>query len=186
MKKLFLLLILPLAISLGQSLNPKVPVYITADSLIRPTNYTTYASNDVVNDSLTSSPKILSFKWAGSKYNAGGIIVWSMLEVDTSSTTNSLFRLLLFRDTVPSVADNGAWSSSHAHNAKMIGFIDYSLETNGGTATAISQITNLIIPFQVINPNEYIYGVLLAKGAYVPKANSKFRIKLGIIRDNEL
>lgn len=177
--------ILPLllAVSFALAQEPKQSPWVTADSLIRPANATAYAVNDVVNDSLSSSNKILAFKHASKNADGSGVIVSAVMEADTANVTNPYFRLLLFKDSVASVADNAAWVPTHAYNARYIGSIDFALVSNG-TGSAIGESQNLLIPFVSAGrlAGGYIYGVLIAKGAYTPGHNGKIRVKLGILR----
>jgi len=178
---------LMLLVSIGLAQEPKNPVNIVSDSLVLPNVVADYAANDVVTDTLTSYNKILAFKYSARNAKGTGIIVSATIETDTGSTTNGSFRLILFRDTVTSAANNAAFVGAHASNAIKIGEINFSLDMNqtAGAGTAMGITEGLVIPFVASGrlANGYIYGVLIAKAAYKPKQLGKVRIKLGIIRD---
>jgi len=163
---------LMLFVSMAMAQEPKNPVNIVSDSLVRTTNVTAFAVNDVVNDSTTAYNKILAFKYAGKNAKGTGVIVSASLEVDSALTTNGSFRLLLFSDSVAVAADNAAWVPSHASNARFIGSVDFSLDMNqsAGAGAAMSYVNGLVIPFASSGrlAGGYIYGVLIAKAAYVP------------------
>ncbi len=187
MKRIFALLIILSSIVLSQT-----QVTITAiDSITRPFNYTTYAANDVVNDSTFTrmlrfkNTNIITANDSGLVVNKGGagIILSALLTVgDTANTANGNFKLLLFRDTVTNVADNAAWATGAYYNTRQIGEIDFAL-SNNGTASNYSYVTGLNIPFSCATDDRYLYGVLLAKAAFKPTVNQRIIIKLGIIRN---
>lgn len=165
---------------------------VAIDSLVRPANATAYAANDVVNDSLSSSNKFLVFKnmtikatndtFVVTSKGGGGLITSATLTTDTSNTTNGTFKLLIYKDTIPNVADNAAWVSYGVYNKYFVHDIDFSLTSNGSNA-AYAAVSNLSIPFQCTSDNIRLYGVLLAKGAYTPKINGHIIVTLGIIRN---
>ena len=178
MKNLIVLSLL--LVGLAYSQNPYYPIYVTSDSIVRPANATAYAVNDVVNDS-NSTAKRFIFPYVVKPGGRSSIILSALMEVDTANTTNATFRLLLFTDTVGTVADNAAWTPAHANNDLYVGAIDFSLASNG-TGTAMGESFGLNIPFHKTEGDARLYGVLLAKGAYTPKHLGKVRIKLGILR----
>lgn len=165
---------------------------IAADSLVRPPNGTQYTANDVVNDSTTASNKILIFQTTSINSSGtgvvvnkgmGGIITGAVLTAgDSANTANGNFKLLLFRDTIPSSADNAAWATSAYFNALFLGEIDFAL-TNNGTTQNYSDVTGLSKAFQCASDDTKIYGVLLAKAAFTPAFRQKFIIKLFIVRN---
>jgi hypothetical protein len=102
--------------------------------------------------------------------------------VDTVNIANGTFRLYLFSDTVVSYADNSAWVATTRSNEKSLGYIDYTLTTNG-SGSAIAQVNTLSIPFTTSVANQYIYGVLIARAAYKAENAGKIKVKLGIERE---
>jgi hypothetical protein len=207
MKTLILLFLL---VGLTFSQNTSKKFVIVEDSIQRlrdsSTAANTYAADDVINDSTsyrfsrdsinssgayvttltdtTLAPKRkFRFKYAATQTKGSGAIYSSTLIIaDTVNIANGTMRLYLFTDTVLSYADNAAWVATTQSNEKCIGYIDYTLTTNGSGA-AIAQVNNLFIPFTTSVKDQYIYGVLVARAAYKAKIAGKIKVKLGIERE---
>jgi len=179
MKKLIALVFVLIGVVTAQT-NNDFAIYTSADSIVRPANATQYQVNDVVNDT-ASTAQLFEFTNVLRPSGRGSVILSSLLEVDTANIANGTFKLLLFSDSVGTVADNVAWSPSHANNDKYVGSIDYSLASNG-TGVAMAEPSGINIPVYQNGKKNVLYGVLIAKGQYTPKFNGKVRVKLGLLR----
>ena len=171
MKRALLLVVLVASVSYGQ-------IRVLTSTLIRPTNATTYASGDAMKD---TSGKIQSFTYSATPQGGEGFICAARIWADTANVTNAQFRLYLYNDstgiTIP--ADNAAFITAYANRAKGIGYIDFSLQMETGANTgAMDFQSNLNIPFKTKTLSSKLYGILLAKGAYVPKNGGAIYMEL--------
>ena len=177
MKKLLLLLCLPVALS------AQTFVYMDTLSFVRPASPTAYAAGDIV--TAVADSAILNFTKPGS-YPGHSYIVGASLVVDTPSTAGS-FRLWLYRSSsdYSKIGDNGAYVSPYnALRTALIGYIDFTLTAQGVGASSGGNGTveaNLNIPF-TSTAGAGIYGVLTATSAYTPKHSGRVHLALRIQR----
>ena len=194
MKRLLFSFILGLsfvAIVSGQTRNPTNYWAYTdtvSFTITRPSNATTYAANDVVT---TTDTTFVKFTPVNRNLGGGGLIFAALLEADTANVANATFRLYVFRDTSSSqgaaisrIGDNAAFTWLTDYRYKLVGTIDFSLSTAGtGSTSAYSYISGFTNPFITNINSRYLYGQLVATGAYQPKNGGKFYIKLWILKD---
>jgi len=143
----------------------------------RPADTTAYAIDDVVGNS-TSLPEILVFSNMTTKIGASGYIVKARLEASSATVTDATFRLYLYNQRVAAINDNAAKTRLFANREKQVGHIDFALATEGtGSDCAFSVLLDVNIPFTTLYSN-VLYGVLVAKAAYIPTSGERFFIEL--------
>lgn len=136
---------------------------------VRPANTTQYAAADVVGDG-----RVLVFPNMASKNGGSGFIVKARMESNDVTTTAAIFRLYLYSAPPVAIADNAAKTKLWADRDKELGYIDFSLSTDGtGSDAAADTQTNVNLPFVAGADTTSIYGVLMAQAAYQPAGNSK-------------
>lgn len=162
--------------------NRPVTKLITA-SYTRPADTTTYAAGDVVADS-TSAATILTFSSIARAAGLGGVIQHAQLIDSAAQTTKPDFELYLF-DTAPTMQnDNAAWAPSDSEMEKCLGRIDFATANfKTGSGNGMIQAANISIPFQCASSVSAIYGILVARNAYVPVSAEKFTVRLHVLQD---
>jgi len=154
-------------------------------SFIRPANATAYTVGDIIYPAVPASPlvqvKALHFKDA-LPFGSSGFIVEAQLKLFSDQSTNLGVDLHLF--SAPLIAtsvDNEPFTISAddmANHVNTISFPDTAAESMGGfTRYAIA-------PSKVVSTSSgstSLYGILVAKNAYVPIASERIVIQLGIV-----
>lgn len=156
---------------------------IVTQSYTRPADTTTYAVGDVIAQSTTVAT-VLTFSDIARGAGLGGMIQHAVL-VDSGAPTLKLDAELWLFDTAPTMQnDNVAWAPSDAELEAFIGRIDF-LAGNFKVAGANGaiQASNISLPFQCIASVQAIYGILVARNAYVPLSSEKFTIRLHVLQD---
>lgn len=152
---------------------------VVSNTITRPNDTTAYTSGDLVANSTTAN-LVTPFSFR-IPYGWGLKVHRVSLLRSATSVTNASFRVHLYKDS-PTVAngDNGAWSSTVSG---WQGSTDVT-----GTAPAFSDsasaigvfVNNSVFTPQIIltDVDQYIYGLLEARGAYTPAAQETFIIRL--------
>jgi len=149
------------------------------NSFTRPSDTTAYAAEDAVN---ATGGVVTPLTFAvqdsipinnGSSY----LIKTARLTTNSTTTTNASFRLMLY-DSVPTAyADNSPQPLVFGDKAKRLGYIDFTLVTGGSgsdCAEAVVTDVNLAVRMQ----GSVVYGILIAKAAYVPTSAQQFYLEL--------
>lgn len=154
---------------------------LSAANFTRPGDTTTYAVGDAVNDS-TSAPTVMTFSSVARVNGGAGYIVGARAMKSTTTTTNALFRLHVYHTTVTAINDNTAQTVLYANRTKRVGAVDLQFYTDGSDC-AEAQDFNIRLPFVCDSGDAALYGVLQAKGAYVPGNAETFFFELTVERD---
>jgi hypothetical protein len=162
------------------------PVSKTVEtSYTRPADTTTYASGDVVANS-TSAATILTFANMSRANGLGGIIQGATLIDSVSAALKPEFELYLF-DTAPAMQnDNAAWAPSDAELDKCLGYIAFASggwRTGTSSGNGLIDIDALAKSYQCAPASTSLFGVLVARNAYVPASGEKFTVRLHVIQD---
>lgn len=159
---------------------------ITA-SVTRPADTNTYASGDVVADSVGAPTKIT---FAGVAYEGqqSGLIVSATMASSANPALKGDFRIFLFDTSFVMEGDNVAWDPSDAEMETCLGFINFGAApevggASGGTSNVIYQALGLNIPYKCTGALLDIYGVIVVRNAYVPISGEKFTIRLHVVPD---
>lgn len=157
---------------------------VVSASFTRPADTTTYASGDVVCNS-TSAPVPLTFARATVTQGPKSSTIKQVIVVDSANQTTKLDgELWLFDTTVALDNDNAAFTPTDAELATLLGvvalgtpFVGDATSGAGGNAVYVKSVS---IPVETKAADNAIYGVLVARNAYVPVSAESFTIRLGI------
>ena len=157
---------------------------LVTGTFTRPADTTTYAANDAVSNS-TSSTTPISIASA-SRVSAGtGIVVTAQLVKSTTGVTGATFRLWLFVASPTSLAnDNAAFTFSNSDKDRRIGYVDFLTPIAGTDCVDYYGVlsTGVNMPFK-LSSGTTMYGLLQALGAYAPGNAEVFQVRLGILQD---
>lgn len=160
-------------------------------TLTRPGDTATYAAGDVIANS-TSAPVPITFTGAARVANGSGVIVGVTLTDNFNQSTTLSAELWLFAGTAaPTIAnDNAAFTPGTADLANIVGVVPFTTSYNGaGTAGSgasgnrVFVASNLNIPFEAGAGTADLWGVLVARNAYVPGSAEVFGPALRILQD---
>lgn len=173
MKRFFItaILLFAAATCLSQS-RPRIIVA----TFNRPANFTAYQAGDAVQD---SSTHLLNFVNAVPTKGYGNYVTDAYLSADTVNVANASFRLLLLSDStgLSSVADNAPFTLLAAMAQYIVGYVNFTLVTEGsGSTLAHCLTTGLNLGF--VPKTTSLFGVLICEGSYTPKGTGTFRIRL--------
>lgn len=152
---------------------------VLTTTITRPSDTTTYAAEDSVN-ATGGATSCITFTVADGFDITTGMslqIKTARLTTNSNTTTNASFRLIIYDQSVSGFADNSPFPMLWANRAKKIGYIDFTLATGGSgsdAAEAIVTDVNLSVRTEATN----IFGILVAKAAYVPTSAQVFYIEL--------
>lgn len=156
---------------------------VITTSYTRPADTTTYTAGDVVANS-TSAATILSFADIASFEGGGGVIHSAALIDSSAESTKPEFDLYLFDTTVVMENDNAAWAPSDAEMETCLGVITFDLDDfKVGSGNGIICNKNIGLPFSCVSGSTTLYGILVARNAYVPTSAEKFTIRLSVLQD---
>ena len=164
-------------------------VNISRASFTRPNDTTTYAAGDVMADS-TSAATILTFDSAAA-YVGGSGIIQAVTGIDGAYQALGLAADLFLFDTAPASYgnDNAAFTPTDAELLRAIGVATFSATgwsggdlTSGATGNAIQSVI-VSLPFKCKVDRSKLYGILVARNAYVPIAQSPFYFNLHVLQD---
>jgi len=158
----------------------------TFDGFTRPSNTTTYTAGDVIADS-ASAATILKFSRCAGEPGQGGFIKSAILIDSSDESTKLNADLFLFNvSPVTYGNDNEAFAPTDAELRDCVGVItlDGTVAANLKAGSGNSVINNFGIDmaFTCTINERALYGVLVARNAYVPTSAEVFRIKLGVLQ----
>lgn len=144
----------------------------------RPADSTAYAASDVVGPNVAA---VQAFSNAAVANGGSGYVTKARLTTDVAVTTLANFRLYLFSVAPTAIADNSPFTLLYANRLVRVGYIDFALGTEGtGSDCAEAVATGLLIPFKCAVTDTALYGVLVAKAAYVPGNAENFALELTV------
>lgn len=151
----------------------------------RPADTTAYTAGDVMSDS-TSAPTVMTFKNA---LREGCGAIQQAYLLDSANQSMLLDSELWLFDTVPAATnDNAAIAFSDAELANLVAVVDFNvadtkigLATAGDGGNAINRQFGLGIPVRGKGLIDHLYGVLVARNAYVPVSAEIFTITLAMV-----
>lgn len=152
-------------------------------SKTRPADTTTYAAGDVLAES-TSAATVWTFPGFARAAGLGGILQGAELIGSTAQALKLDAELWLF-DTVPTTQnDNAAWAPTDAELESSLGYIAFAT-ANWKTAGAngLIMVDGLAKSLQCAAAATSLFGVLVARNAYVPTSAEKWTVRLHAIQD---
>lgn len=169
-----------------QSPITSAPLVKVTDSFTRPNTTTQYtASDEVSNNAAQASAVPLHFANVVSANGATGYVVHAALEISSKNVTNASFRLYLFNAAPVMVGDNVAYSLLHAERAARVGFIDFTLTSEGGSSDCAEGEDTIKRAFKCGAASKDLWGVLVAKAGYTPAAGLEV-VTVSLVADNAL
>ncbi len=141
----------------------------------RPANTTAYAAGDVINES-TSAGTVWTFPTVGSAYKRGALIVNAKLLMGSAVSTALEADLFLFTEEPTSGNDNSADVITAAQIKNCVGVVNF--DTRLATANGSVYIETPNIQCHFPDETQNIYGVLIARNAYVPESSEVLDIVL--------
>src|SRR3990167_782841 len=152
---------------------------VLSTSFTRPSDTTTYAAEDSVN-ATGGVTTCITFDVADGFDITTGMslqIKTAILRTNSTTTTNGSFRLNLYDQSVSGFVDNSPFPMLWANREKKVGYIDFTLATGGsGSDSAEAIVTDVNISVRTEATN--IFGILIAKAAYVPTSAQQFYLEL--------
>jgi hypothetical protein len=104
--------------------------------------------------------------------------------MNSTVTTNALFRLFIFLSSPGALTDNAAYSMTYAQRAARAGYFDFNAPLVGSDCVEFIGLPAQSLPIGIVAASgTTIYGVLQAQGAYVPTSGETIEIDLQIIQD---
>lgn len=150
------------------------------ETFTRPGDTTTYAPGDVVGTSPGAEIVFDGVAVAG----RGGIITDAVMSMSTAASLKLEAELWLFHTAPTDVADNSAFNPSDAEADDVIAVIPFSSSYGAvGGSNYVYHVKNLNIGFHPAGSGTDIYGVLVARNAYIPGNAEVFNIRLHILQD---
>jgi hypothetical protein len=152
-------------------------------SYTRPADTTTYAAGDVVANS-TSAAVVLGFANVARGAGLGGTIQSARIIFSTAPATKLDSELWLF-DTSPTMQnDNAAFAPSIGNLGALIGVIALpAANFKAGSGNGVIDVQNLALSFQCSSASTSLFGVLVARNAYVPASAEVLKVRLTIAQD---
>jgi hypothetical protein len=156
----------------------------------RPSDTTTYANGDVVNES-ASAGTVWTFSNVGRVKGGSGIITNALLISSANQSTKPSLELWLFTVAPTSDNDNSNFTPTDAELQYFIGAPIAFLDTNSYVGDATSGAGgNIVIPsasvnlaFDCVDTSRDLYGCLIARNAYVPVSGEQFTVILKVLQD---
>lgn len=158
------------------------PVTILSEvTKTRPTDTTTYAAGDVVNES-TSAGTVWTFANMARAAGLGGVIQSAVLIGGASPPTlKGEFELYLFDTSVTTQNDNAAWALTDADAKKALAMIPFSTANyriQGASTNGAYYLNALGLTYVCAAAATSLYGILVARNAYVPANAEELTIRL--------
>lgn len=159
---------------------------VISASKTRPSDTNAYAAGDVINES-TSAGTVYTFTGCARFTGGSGIISKVMIDDSAYVATTLQAELWLFNATYTADNDNAVFTPTDAESQTVvaripvnIAYVGDATSGAGGNVGLESGVVN--IPF-VCNADANLYGVLVARNAYVPVSAEVFNIRLFIYQD---
>jgi hypothetical protein len=149
----------------------------------RPADTTTYAVGDLVANSTTAG-LVVPMQFTVGRVAAGSAMIRRVKLLKTGTTlTNANFRLHLYRSApTPSNGDNGAWLTGHSG---YLGAFDLACDrafTDGAHGASGFPLNGSEMSVKLAS-GTLIYGLLEARGAYIPISGEVFTIELETLQN---
>lgn len=159
--------------------------HTTIATVTRPANTTPYTSGDVVG---TDPGTVITINNASNGEFECGILQQAIISSSAYVGTPPDLELWLFDTTVTADTDNAAFTPTDAELATLVGIVDFpTLDWKIGTATAgvdgnmACVAANIGMPFNTKKGTHSLFGVLVARNAYVPISGEIFTLRLQVL-----
>jgi hypothetical protein len=137
---------------------------------------------------MTSDPAaVLAFTGIPTISGGGAVIESAVITSKANAATKLDADLLLFSATISDLdADNAAFTPTDAQLETLVGVISFptaSWKAGDATADAGGNAFCAVNNLGLVVKSDALYGVLVARNAYVPYSGEVFKITLGIVED---
>ena len=172
-------------------------VFYTSDSYTRLDNATAYAAGDAISDNATSGTPLV-FENAAVRAGRGGVIETLAVITDFATAAGDpggLSAELWLFDTAPTgttFEDNAAAALTYAEALNVVAVIPFDFDTDGhngtaaGAGSAVAFLKDLSLPYRCALEGTSLYGVLIARNAYVPNNEQNITVQLGVQREYKI
>jgi hypothetical protein len=148
----------------------------------RPGDTTPYTAADAVADS-TTAPTAMTLAAAARNAGGTGYITALLLQKSTNVVPNAAFRIYFWNALPTLFNDNAPANILWADRAKLVGWADVVLRTEGAAAdTAYALDDARRIPFTCAAADTALYATLAAQATYTPGASENFRLTVTLER----
>lgn len=159
--------------------------HTTGVSVTRPANTTAYTIGDVIG---TASSATLTIPNSSFGEFDAGIIQQAIVSSSAYVSPAPDLELWLFDSVVADIVDNAAFAPTDAELATLVGIIEFPTAdwksgnaTSGAGGNAVCVADNVSLPFNTKKGTSKLYGVLVARNAYVPVSGEIFTLRLQVI-----
>jgi hypothetical protein len=166
---------------------PLIKIASAAAAKTRPADTTAYAAGDVINESTSAGT---GWVFADSVTTPGGTGVIKRVYINDSAyvATNLSAELFLFDTVVGVDNDNAAFTPTDAEMLTCVAVVPVSTGrpgdiTAGAGGNSLLESADVNIPFKCASGSTTLYGVLVARNAYVPVSGEIFTIRVIIQQD---
>lgn len=153
-------------------------------SKTRPADTTTYAAGDVVNES-ASAGTIWTFPNFAREEGRGALIQSAVLIDAVTQTLKPEFELYLFDTSIVTQNDNTAWGPTDSDMKTCVGVIEFpaALFKTGGAQNGVISRNGLGLYAVCGSASTTLYGIVVARNAYVPTSGEEFTLRLSVVQD---
>lgn len=160
---------------------------VVAASKTRPNDTTAYAAGDVINESTSAGT---TWTFAEVVRTPGGTGTIKRVFIDDSAyvATNLSCELFLSTAAITADNDNATFTPTDAEMQTVVAVIPVSTAypgdlTSGAGGNSLLSSAAVDIPFKCAAGSTTLYGVLVARNAYVPVGQEVFRVRVIIQQD---
>lgn len=146
-------------------------------NITRAANTTTYAVNDVMND--TNVTTMLQFTVASANDKKGWIVGGKAVSNAAQATLPNI-DLLLFSSNFTIAADNAAFAPTFAQMQTYLGKVRFQTWVNRGVRCESDGSVETAFQFTPASGTQLIYGVLVMQNAYIPISAETLQFALSV------
>jgi hypothetical protein len=152
---------------------------VVEQSFTRPADTATYASGDIICNS-TTAPTIMTFNNVVRFAGGGGVLQKVLLITSVAQGLLPDIDLLLFESSITINNDNAVFSPSDADAKKIIAMIPLRAVVDASRlgVNAVFDSGAISHSFKAAAGLQAIYGVLVARNAYIPASAEEFTVRL--------
>lgn len=156
-------------------------------SFTRPADTTAYAAGDAMSNATATTHVVITFEDCALSDGSSGTVVAALLNSSANVATKLDAELWLFDTEPTAMEDNAAFDPSDPEMLNVIAVIPFTTwyvgtATAGAGGNCISMGDKGIFPF-VCQAGKDLYGILVARNAYVPVSGEQFNVRLQIQQD---
>lgn len=165
------------------------PIVSSYADITRPANTTTYAAADVIAESASAAEASVFTRCSATGSPSRGGVIRSVTITSSNDQTTKLNSDLFLFSAAPVTFgnDNTAFAPTDAEMLTCVAAVHLDGTAAGNSFTGLTSSGNWIgvfgglgLAFECAENDNNLYGVLVARNAYVPISAEVFRIRLGI------